>query len=108
MPLTADVVWRRARPGQKLGRVIGQKPASGTLSSWSTVRIFLPRAPNGRVPNVIGMEIGSAQRRLARRLLAGQVQSYADDEPPGVVVGQFPRAGLAATRNMTVRLVVGR
>jgi beta-lactam-binding protein with PASTA domain len=108
MPLTADVVWKRARPGQRLGKVIDQKPRSGTLSSWSRVRIILPRATNGRVPNVVGMEIEQAQRRLARRLLAGRVQSYLDGEPPGVVLGQFPRAGLAATRNMTVRLVVGR
>jgi penicillin-binding protein 1A len=108
MPLTADVVWRRARPGQELGKVIDQKPKSGTLSSWSRVRIILPRATNGRVPNVVGMEIEQAQRRLARRLLAGRVQSYVDGESPGIVVGQFPQAGLAATRNMTVRLVVGR
>jgi hypothetical protein len=107
MPLTADVVWKRARPGQKLGKVIDQKPKSGRLSSWSRVRIILPRATNGRVPNVVGMELAQAQRRLTRRLLAGRVQTYVDGEH-GVVLGQFPRAGLAATRNMTVRLVVGR
>ena len=39
-----DVIRRPARPGQRLGRVIDQRPESGTLSSWSTVRIVLPRA----------------------------------------------------------------
>ncbi len=108
MPLTADVIWRPAKPGQKLGRVIDQKPKSGTLSSWSTVRIFLPRAGNGRVPDVVGMNIAKARRKLANRRLAGVVQIYVDGGRPGVVVAQFPRAGLAATRNMTVRLVVSR
>ena len=108
MPLTADVVWRRARPGQKLGRVVDQKPTSGTLSSWSKVRIFVPRASNGRVPSVVGLTLERARRRLANRQLAGLVHSYMDVGRPGTVVAQSPRGGLAATRNMTVRLVVSR
>jgi penicillin-binding protein 1A len=107
MPLTADVVWRQARPGQQLGRVIAQRPESGTLSSWSTVRIVLPRSPNGRIPDVVGLEVDNARSRLARRQL-GVKQTYVDGGEPGVVLTQFPRAGLAATRNMTVRLVIGR
>jgi penicillin-binding protein 1A len=108
MPLTADIVWRRARPGQKLGRVVDQKPRSGTLSSWSRVRIFVPRASNGRVPNVVGLALERARRRLANRQLGGLVHSYVDVGRPGTVVAQSPRGGLAATRNMTVRLVVSR
>ena len=107
MPLTADVVWRQARPGQQLGRVIAQRPESGTLSSWSTVRIVLPRSPNGRIPDVVGLEVDNARSRLARRQL-GVKQTYVDGGEPGVVLTQVPRAGLAATRNMTVRLVIGR
>ena len=107
MPLTADVVWRQAKPGQQLGRVIAQRPESGTLSSWSTVRIVLPRSPNGRIPDVIGLDVASARNRLAARRL-GVKQTYVDGGEPGVVLAQFPRAGLAATRNMTVRLVIGR
>jgi penicillin-binding protein 1A len=108
MPLIADVVWRRARPGEKLGRVTAQKPPGGTLSSWSTVRIFVPRTNNGRVPNVVGMDVDAARARLANRRLAGLVQSYVDGGTAGTVMSQFPRAGRAATRNMTVRLVVAR
>jgi penicillin-binding protein 1A len=107
VPLTPDVVWRRARPGEELGVVVAQKPASGVLSSWSTVRIIVPRASNGRVPDVVGLDVDIARRRLANRHL-GVRQTYLDGEPSDVVVAQFPRAGLAATRNMTVRLVIGR
>jgi beta-lactam-binding protein with PASTA domain len=107
MPLTPEVVWKPARPGQRLGFVIDQKPDSGTLSSWSTVRIVVPRAGNGRVPDVDGLPVDQARARLARRTL-GVKLTYADGGRPGVVLAQFPRAGLAATRNMTVRLVIGR
>jgi len=108
MPLTPEVIWRPARPGERLGFVVDQKPARGTLSSWSTVRIVLPHAPNGRVPDVVGLSVETARARLAKRRLAGVVQTYVDGGRAGVVIAQFPRAGLAATRNMTVRLVIGR
>jgi penicillin-binding protein 1A len=108
MPLTADIVWRRARPGEKLGRVVDQKPASGTLSSWSRVRIVVPRASNGKVPNVVGLALERARKRLANRRLASLVHSYVNGGRPGTVVAQSPRGGLAATRNMSVRLVVSR
>jgi beta-lactam-binding protein with PASTA domain len=35
------------------------------------------------------------------------VEAFVDGKS-GVVLAQYPRAGLAATRNMTVRLIVGR
>jgi penicillin-binding protein 1A len=107
MPLVADVVYRRARPGERLGFVVNQKPKSGTLSSWSRVRIVLPRAGNGRVPRLVGLSVEKARRRLARRKL-GVVFTYVDGGKPGIVLAQSPRPRLAATRNMTVRLVVSR
>ncbi|MGH3024004.1 MAG: PBP1A family penicillin-binding protein [Gaiellaceae bacterium] len=108
MPLTPEVVWRPAEPGERLGRVTRQIPAGGTLSSWSTVRIVLPQALNGRVPNVVGMRLERARKRLAHRRLAGAVRAYADGDRPGVVLAQFPSPGRAAVRNMTIRLVVSR
>ena len=108
MPLTPEVVWRPAAPGERLGRVTRQMPAHGTLSSWSTVRIVLPQALNGRVPDVVGMRLERARKRLAHRRLAGTVRAYADGDRPGVVLAQFPQPGRAAVRNMTIRLVVSR
>jgi penicillin-binding protein 1A len=107
MPLVAEVAWRRARPGERLGVVVDQKPKSGTLSSWSTVRIVLPAAGNGRVPKVVGLSVEKARNRLAKRML-GVIYTYVDGGRPGIVLAQSPRPGLAATRNMTVRLVIGR
>ena len=107
MPLKAEVITRPAKPGEQLGRVVGQFPAHGTLSSWDTVRIVVPKSTNGRVPDVIGLSLTRARHLLARRDLAGFVDAFADGKS-GVVLAQYPRAGLAAVRNMTVRLIVGR
>ena len=107
MPLTPEIILRPANPGEALGRVVKQFPASGTLSSWETVRIVLPQSTNGRIPDVVGLSLADARRRLADRHIAGFVEAFADGDP-GHVIAQHPQARLAATRNMTVRLIVGR
>jgi penicillin-binding protein 1A len=107
MPLTPEIITRPAEPGERLDRVVAQFPTRGTLSTWDTVRIVIPKSTNGRIPDVVGLNIAQARHRLARRHLAGFVEAYADGKP-GVVLAQYPRAGLAATRNLTIRLIVGR
>jgi penicillin-binding protein 1A len=107
MPLTPEVITRPAKAGERLGRVVDQFPEGGTLTSWETVRIVVPKPTNGRVPNVVGLTVQQARKRLARRDLAGLVHALVAGET-NVVVTQYPRAGRAAVRNMTIRLVVGR
>ncbi|HXV56272.1 MAG TPA: PBP1A family penicillin-binding protein [Gaiellaceae bacterium] len=107
MPLTAEIVWRPAKAGDRLGFVVDQKPRDGTLSSWSRVKIVLLRPRHGRVPDVVGLPLENARRKLLRRDIASLVD-YADGRRDGVVLAQFPQAGRAAVRNMTVRLVVAR
>lgn len=107
MPLTVEVITRPAKGGELLNRVAAQYPSKGTLSSFDTVRIVVPKAEYGRIPNIVGLPIDKARRMLARRHLAGLVQAYADGKP-GRVLQQFPRAGLAAAPNLTIRLIVGR
>ncbi|MGH3092113.1 MAG: PASTA domain-containing protein, partial [Gaiellaceae bacterium] len=108
MPLTPEVISRPAEPGEQLGFVTAQIPAGGTLSSWDTVRIVLPKAVHGRIPDVIGLPLTRARKLLARQGLAGVVETYADGKPRGTVMTQIPRAGRAAVPNMTVRLVIAR
>jgi penicillin-binding protein 1A len=107
MPLTPEVITRPAKPGERLGRVVAQFPRKGTLSSWDTVRIVMPKSTNGRIPNVVGLTLEQARRQLARRDLAGLVEAFADGEAR-LVLAQYPRPGLAAVHNMTIRLIVGR
>jgi penicillin-binding protein 1A len=107
MPLTVEVITRPAKGGERLGRVVAQYPSKGTLSSFGTVRVVVPVARNGRIPDVTGLRLAKARSRLARHHLAGLVQSYTAGKP-GRILQQFPAAGLASVRNMTIRLVVGR
>jgi hypothetical protein len=107
MPLTPEVITRPAKEGERLDRVVAQYPARGTLSSWEKVRIVIPKALHGRVPNVVGVRVAKAQRRLAAYDLTGVVEAFAGGDL-GVVIAQFPGAGRAAGANLTVRLVVGR
>jgi membrane peptidoglycan carboxypeptidase len=107
MPLTSEVITKPAEGGQELGVVVAQYPSGGTLTSWDTVRIVVPKATHGVVPDVVGLPLAEARRKLARRRLAGLVDVYTDGEP-GLVISQTPRPGVAAVRNMTINLVVGR
>jgi len=107
MPLNVEVITRPAKGGEQLGRVVAQYPSKGTLSSFDTVRVVVPVAENGRIPDVTGLSLDRARARLAHRHLAGLVQAYSEGRA-GVVLQQFPRAGLASEANMTVKLVVGR
>jgi len=107
MPLTPEVITRPAKPGELLGQVVAQYPIGGTLSSWDKVRIVIPASANGRIPDVVGLSLQRARRRLAHHNIAGLVEAFADGKP-GIVLAQYPHAGLAAVRNMTVRLIIGR
>ena len=106
MPLTPDVIWRPAR-AERLGRVIKQRPESGTLSSWSNVRIILPRPRNGKSPTSSASRSTPRRSRLARRMIGVKV-TYVDGAKPDVVVAQYPRGRSRGDGDMTVRLVIGR
>ncbi len=106
-PLTPSYVYKPAKPGQRLGVVLAQYPAHGTLSSYDRVMLVVPRALHGVVPDVVGLKLPKARRRLSKLKLDGVVTRFAHGKP-GRVVAQRPRAGVAAAANMKVRLVVGR
>ncbi len=109
VPLSMEVITKPATPGQKLGVVTGQFPTDGTLSAWDTVRVVVPKALHGAVPNVVGMTLAEARQALAKVGLAGTTAGVvAVTGKRGLVVSQRPKADVAAAPGMTVRLVVGR
>ncbi len=103
-PLTPSYVYEPARPLQRLGVVVHQFPAKGTLSSYDKVTLVLPKALQGVVPKLVGLRLARAQAKLDRLHLKWKV----DGSPPSgaTVVAQSPRWGLAAKRGLTVTLVV--
>jgi penicillin-binding protein 1A len=106
-PLTPTVVYKPARPRQRVDIVISQFPAKGRLSSFDTVTLVFAKAVHGLVPNVEGNSLAQARRRLRQRRLTGLVTGFTSG-PSGQVVSQSPPGGVAAAPGMTVKLLVAR
>jgi penicillin-binding protein 1A len=103
-PLTPAYVYEAARPLQRLGIVLRQYPARGTLSSYDKVTLVLPKALHGVVPKVVGLRLARAEARLERYHLKWKVGG----SPTGraKVIAQSPRWGVSGTPGLTVTLVV--
>src|SRR5438067_5796070 len=97
-PLRSQAIYKPARPGQRVGVVIGEIPAIGShLEPLDTVRLVLAKPLHGVVPNVLGLPTVTALERLAGRGLKPAVRGLlADGSGSGRVVSQTPRAGVAA------------
>jgi membrane peptidoglycan carboxypeptidase len=104
-PLTAQVIYRPATAGERVGVVVKQIPRTGTLSSFQRVTIVLAKPLHGTVPKIVGLDLPLARTRLQERKLHASVK-FAPGKP-GRVLGQTPRWGVAAAPGMTVRITVG-
>jgi penicillin-binding protein 1A len=100
-PLTPQLVYAPATPGQRLGVVLRQFPAGGTLSSFDKVTLVLAKPLHGVVPKTVGMTLRAARTRLAALKLVAEPTGNG-----GRVVSQSPSAGVAAAPGMKVRLVL--
>ena len=103
-PLNADVVYKPATPGQRLGVVVNQYPRTGTASSFDTVMLVLPKPQHGVIPKVVGLTLARARYRLHSAGLEVQVPPGANDQ--ALVIGQWPRPRVAAGSHMRVRLTL--
>jgi penicillin-binding protein 1A len=103
-PLTPQYVFQPARPRQRLGIILRQYPAKGTLSSYQKVTLVLPKALYGVVPKVVGLRLARAKARLKRSHLKWEVDG---NPPPGArVVWQSPHWQTASGKGLVVRLAV--
>ena len=105
-PLTPQLIYKPAAPRQKIGIVLRQFPAGGTLSSFDKVELVLAKPLHGLVPRIVGLSLHDARAKLAKLKLLPVV--HFGDGRPGKVVSQDPLAGVAAAPGMTVRLIVAR
>ena len=103
-PLTPQYVYEPAKPRQRLGIVLRQFPARGTLSSYDKVTLVLPKALHGIVPRLIGLKLARAQARLERLHLKWEVRG--NPSPRAKVIAQSPGSSRAAGRGLVVTLVV--
>jgi penicillin-binding protein 1A len=106
-PLTPRIVYRPALPRQRVGIVVRQRPAGGTLSSFDDVTLWVSRPVYGVVPQVEGLTLRRANARLQRLKLRPRIARTAGGRA-GRVVDQVPPPGVAAVPGMAVKLVVAR
>jgi penicillin-binding protein 1A len=105
-PLTPNIVYKPARPKQRIDLVLDQFPRRGRAASYDTVTLVLAKPLHGVVPNIVGLSLRQARERLRARGLVLDIDRFADGRS-GRVLAQMPVAGVAAAPRMTVRLVVG-
>ena len=103
-PLTPQYVYEPAKPLQKLGVVVRQFPAKGTLSSYDKVTLVVPKALQGVVPKVVGLRLGRAEARLDRLHLKWKVAG----EPADGGEGDRADAALGRRRQARARGHAGR
>jgi penicillin-binding protein 1A len=117
-PLTPQLVYKPATPGQRVDTVLRQFPRAGSLSSFDKVTLVLAKPLHGVVPRMVGLSLPAARAKLARLKLLPAVRfspvvrlGTTPKQAPvkaGHVVSQLPRPGVAAEPGMKVRLVVAR
>jgi penicillin-binding protein 1A len=105
-PLTPQLIYKPATPGQRVDVVLRQFPKTGRLSSFDKITIVLAKPQHGVVPKIVGLSLRQARSKLRKLKLMPTVQFGSGRA--GRVVSQEPLAGVAAAPGMKVRLVVAR
>jgi beta-lactam-binding protein with PASTA domain len=103
-PLEANVVYKPAKPKQRLDIVVDQFPRRGRLSSFDTVTLVLAKPLHGVVPNVVGLTLARARAKLRAAGLLPLAPEDASDTAR--VVAQRPHPRVAASPKLTVTLTV--
>jgi penicillin-binding protein 1A len=99
-PLGATLIYRPAKPGERLGIVVNQFPRQGTASADDKITLVLPKSLHGSIPKVVGLRVQRAQAKLARLKLDVTVVGASG----GKVVRQSLRPGTAAAPGLRLTL----
>jgi penicillin-binding protein 1A len=106
-PLTPNIVYKPARPKQRLDLVLDQFPRRGRASSYDKVTLVLAKPLHGVVPRLVGLSLHQARLRVRARGFVPVIERFADGRS-GRVLAQTPLPGVAGDKRLRVRLVVGR
>jgi penicillin-binding protein 1A len=100
-PLTPTVVFKPAKPGDRVGYVVGQFPRRGTASANDKITLISEKSLHGVVPRVVGLRLAKAKAKLTKLHLNVQLSGGGQ----GKVVAQSRPARTAAAPGM--RIVLG-
>ena len=98
------MVYKPAKPGQRLSIVIGQIPRGGTLSAYDRVTLVVPKPQHGVVPRLVGLTVARARAKLGPLKLELKLTG----SRTGTVVSQKPSWGVAAAPGMRIVLRIKR
>jgi beta-lactam-binding protein with PASTA domain len=104
-PLGAKLVFEPAKAGRRPGLVVDQFPKGGGLTANDQVTLVVSKAVHGLVPNFVGSSLRDASTELKRLELRANVVTAPG--PPGTILRQSLRPGVAAAPGLEIRLVVG-
>ena len=109
-PLTPQLIYKPALPGQRVDTVLRQFPRAGSLSSFDRVTLVLAKPLHGVVPSTVGLPLRAARAKLYDRKLLPAISfgTAKTRGKRGLVLSQQPRGGVAAAPGMKVRLVVAK
>jgi penicillin-binding protein 1A len=99
-PLTAAVVYKPAKTGDRVGYVVGQFPREGTASAHDRITLVAEKSLHGVVPHVVGLRAGHARTKCERVRLKVKVDGPSD----GKVVKQSVAPGTAAAPGVEITL----
>ena len=105
-PLKAQIVYKPAKPRQRLDVVLAQYPRRGHASSYDTITLVLAKPLHGVVPRVVGLTLARARARL--RAAGLEVAAPAAASGTARVRRQWPHAGVAAAPHLRVTLTLAR
>jgi penicillin-binding protein 1A len=101
-PLSAAVVYKPARTGDRVGYVVGQFPRKGTASAYDKITLILAKSRHGVIPRVVGLRLAQAEARVARLHLDVRVVGGTS----GKVIAQSLPAQTAAAPGISLTLTV--
>src|SRR4029079_16636724 len=101
-PLSPQVIYTKAKAGQRIDLVVKQITARGTASAGDKEIIVLPQELRGVVPNVVGLPLGRARAKLAKAKLQVQTKGAAR----GKVVAQSIHPRTASAPGQRIVLTV--
>jgi penicillin-binding protein 1A len=101
-PLSASVVYKPAKTGDRVGYVVGQFPRRGTASAYDKITLILAKSRHGVIPHLVGLPLAKAEARVARLHL----DMHVTGGTRGTVIAQSLPAETAAAPGVALTLTV--
>jgi beta-lactam-binding protein with PASTA domain len=102
-PLTAAVIYKPAKTGDRVGYVVGQMPRRGTASAYDKITLIAEKSLHGVVPRVVGLPLQRAKAKLERLRMDVKVTGGS----AGKVTAQSVHPQTAAAPGLAITLSVG-